>query len=887
MVLLDNNGYLVDELRMAMKKNSTVVDYYTPPVSPRDCQLCEKLTKNATCAPNSSPQLLLDTDYTAGNAADQKNIQRLPDGTGIWKEATGGGNSSEDSLCTTNDNILLMTKTASSYSVALSNQVTYTLSVKNGSATTAMTNVSVTDTIPTGLSYVSKTNPVLLNTSTAAGTATVSSGVLTWTIPSLAAGVTATMTITATVTDSSIAITNTAEATATELSGGTTQGSATINALRVTMVANPTSINVGDSTTYTITVQNLSGASIYDVLASLPFPTGITYVSNTAPTVGSFSRISDTSQTWNIGALSAGATATFTITAQGKQAGTFSVVTSATSSTNYPGATYTGSVDVTVAAVASSFNAIDTAQTSYPSGVIQTKIAGTAFSLKIGALASGVLNTSFNTAVKVELVASNNIAATLDANGCPSGGSVVATQNSLTLASGVGTTQNFTVAEAYRNVRVRITDLTSGTISCSTDNFAIRPASLNAVSGSAIPTDDTSSTAGTTRQLTTATAAGTPVHMAGTPFTLRAVAVNAAGTPVTTTNYTTAPTVTLVTCVLPSTTCPTGTPLTGGTFSNSSGVTTSNTANYTDVGVITAKLTDTDFTTVDGADGTTLAQRTVESVVFTIGRFVPAFLETSVTANCPADFAYSRQPFSVTVTAYNGAASPAAVTQYASAITLSDANSIAEGVLKNTAIAAAATPGVGVTTTTPTFDFNTEPTKPKTIKLRATDADSVTSSGHTEGTLEIRSGRFRIENAYGSELLPLSISPAIIQYYAGTGQWTDDASNSCTTLPVPTAANGGLVSGTLAAGTAVLADSGGTTSGTLTSVNGVLPSFKLRKPSDATKGPESVGYVDLKLGSIIAWPAWLPPSQTTTRFSFGMYNQQGAARKIIIRREVR
>ena len=77
------------------------------------------------------------------------------------------------------------------------------------------------------------------------------------------------------------------------------------------------------------------------------------------------------------------------------------------------------------------------------------------------------------------------------------------------------------------------------------------------------------------------------------------------------------------------------------------------------------------------------------------------------------------------------------------------------------------------------FTFTNALTAPATIRLRATDAEGVTSAT-VEGTTPIRSGRLKIQNAHGSELraLPLDVTA---QFYNGTGFVINSADN-CTTL---------------------------------------------------------------------------------------------------------
>lgn len=72
------------------------------------------------------------------------------------------------------------------------------------------------------------------------------------------------------------------------------------------------------------------------------------------------------------------------------------------------------------------------------------------------------------------------------------------------------------------------------------------------------------------------------------------------------------------------------------------------------------------------------------------------------------------------------------------------------------------------------------------------NTDAVAGDDHANiGTTRIRFGRLRMNNAYGSELLPLPV-PLLAQYWNGSG-FILNTEDSCTQVPVPTSANGGLV----------------------------------------------------------------------------------------------
>jgi len=86
----------------------------------------------------------------------------------------------------------------------------------------------------------------------------------------------------------------------------------------------------------------------------------------------------------------------------------------------------------------------------------------------------------------------------------------------------------------------------------------------------------------------------------------------------------------------------------------------------------------------------------------------------------------------------------------------------------------------GAASAAPIYTFSSPTTTPATIMLRGADVDA-SSAGGTEGTLQIRSGRLRLFNAYGSDVLPLRVS-AQVEYFVAPGRWTVNGDDSCIQL---------------------------------------------------------------------------------------------------------
>lgn len=180
-------------------------------------------------------------------------------------------------------------------------------------------------------------------------------------------------------------------------------------------------------------------------------------------------------------------------------------------------------------------------------------------------------------------------------------------------------------------------------------------------------------------------------------------------------------------------------------------------AAFHEVGVLNLHVRDLNYF------GTSIAEQTQ-----IVGRFTPHHFDTTVVQGCNT-FTYSGQPFSVTATAKNNAATPATTQNYESNFaydtTLSNAGDV-NNFTNNTISANRFSGGTGFQSpATLAYTFPAKDTIPATITLRANDADTGTTAGVIEGTTMIRSGRARLENVFGPELTPL-IMPLNIEYYS-------------------------------------------------------------------------------------------------------------------------
>lgn len=205
----------------------------------------------------------------------------------------------------------------------------------------------------------------------------------------------------------------------------------------------------------------------------------------------------------------------------GEAAGTYPILQGTLAlSANYA-LTYV-SADLTIFnPISPGFNAFESSTAAGAiSGKIYTKLAGTGFSLDVVAIQNGAQATSFTDTAIVELVGNQNSGVALDAQNCPTSSTLIQTVSpNPTIASGRSTVNFAAVSSAWRDVRVRIR-FPAGSptvISCSNDNFSIRPTALSVTS-----TDATNT--GTS---------GTPAIKTGANFSLTATAIAGYnGTPV-------------------------------------------------------------------------------------------------------------------------------------------------------------------------------------------------------------------------------------------------------------------------------------------------------------------------------------------------------------------
>lgn len=269
------------------------------------------------------------------------------------------------------------------------------------------------------------------------------------------------------------------------------------------------------------------------------------------------------------------------------------------------------------------FNAFD-ASTSPGAinGRLGTRVSGANMPVAVVAVRDGVaLNDSFSGTVTVEALNAEDNSGAIDAGNCRSSWTSSLSAASASLSRGRVTLTLPAVPDVYREVRLRISSTVNGATerSCSTDRFAIRPASFVVTAS-----DEDAATAGTGRTLDNVMARGGRVHYADAPFTLRVTAVNALGevTPRYPLSITASPLVTVASTLQPNNGV-SGSLEATLAASGDSGELRADDATFDEAGSVSLSVDDDSFSEVDAGDGSSAAVTRINGTA-NLGRFVPA-----------------------------------------------------------------------------------------------------------------------------------------------------------------------------------------------------------------------------------------------------------------------
>ncbi|WP_339876589.1 gliding motility-associated C-terminal domain-containing protein [uncultured Algoriphagus sp.] len=215
--------------------------------------------------------VMVNTDVATGTQISNVAIVSIPDDPDSPKE------SDPEVVTVEKDVDLTITKTASASTVLAGGEFSYTISVTNTGQSDAA-DLTITDALPTGLSFISADNGGVNN-----------AGTLSWTIPTLAAGASIDLTLTVMVNADVAAgtqISNVAIVSSPDDPDSPKESDPEVveitdeTSFTIVKTANVEEAYVGDEITYTISVMNVStiiqqGISVSDLL-----PEGLTYSSS-------------------------------------------------------------------------------------------------------------------------------------------------------------------------------------------------------------------------------------------------------------------------------------------------------------------------------------------------------------------------------------------------------------------------------------------------------------------------------------------------------------------------------------------------------------------------------------------------------------------------------
>lgn len=317
---------------------------------------------------------------------------------------------------------------------------------------------------------------------------------------------------------------------------------------------------------------------------------------------------------------------------------------------------------------------------------------------------------------------------------------------------------------------------------------------------------------------------------------------------------------------------------------------------YSEVGSFTMTATAANYLNTAGLD--------LVGSVSPVGRFTPAYFDVARIHGCigGANFTYSGQPFTVTVTARNAAGNT--TLNFDGALGFSKETRISnagdEANFSSNVLAAADFVSGVRTQSGVTYTFAAAETAPVTLALRAIDnPDGVSSAGHTEETTQVRSGRIRIHNGYGSELADLSV-PMYLEYYESTANGWRTQIDTCSTVTLNALSN---FQGNLGSTETCVQDTGSPgVSGQGCAAAGPASERFLALPASGSPSPPPLGSYNLYLrapgagneGSVDVsanltsmtwlrydWDGDTTPDDPTGKATFGTY--RGSPRHIYLR----
>lgn len=259
-------------------------------------------------ANGDSESLTITVDVNSSTAAPLSNVATV---TGNENDVVAGNNSATAPTNVTTEIDLVITKSDNVDPIFPAQTLTYTLLVTNNGPSDA-TGVTVTDTLPGGVTFV--------NVTPTQGSGSESAGIVTANLGALTSGGSATVTIDVTVDNSTTGtITNNASVTASETetnsANNTVAEPTTVTPqidLTITKSDSPDPVVAGNQLNYTLNVTNNGPSEATGVSVTDTLPAGVTF-NSVNPSQGSASETGGV-VTANLGTLSNGANATVDIT---------------------------------------------------------------------------------------------------------------------------------------------------------------------------------------------------------------------------------------------------------------------------------------------------------------------------------------------------------------------------------------------------------------------------------------------------------------------------------------------------------------------------------------------------------------------------------------------
>lgn len=225
-------------------------------------------------------------------------------GGGVYRTSAGstaGGNGANGKVTIHTFYNLSITKTVTTTTPLVGTNVTFTITVRNNGTNNA-NGIVVTDTFPTGITYVSNS-----------ASATFNAGTLTWNVGTLNPAASASINIVATV-NASGNYANTANLTANLANNGNSSSIITLFPqkptadLQLTKEINNTMPTINGQVTFTLTAYNAGPQNATNVKVQDILPFGFTYVSSSAG-------YDNNTGIWTIGTLNKAASQVLTLTA--------------------------------------------------------------------------------------------------------------------------------------------------------------------------------------------------------------------------------------------------------------------------------------------------------------------------------------------------------------------------------------------------------------------------------------------------------------------------------------------------------------------------------------------------------------------------------------------